>query len=82
VQAGWHTLLVHTLPLEQVPAPQVMVPPQPLGMVPQFCPEAQVVTDGVQPQTFTEPPPPQDCGDAQAPQLTVLFPTQPTEPQL
>src|SRR2546425_10140908 len=58
-----------------VQAPQVSVPPQPSGIVPQFVPcAAQVV--GVQalgggvprPQTFAMPPLPQTCGAVQAPQ--------------
>src|SRR5262250_261888 len=54
-----------------VQAPQVSVPPQPSGIVPQFFPcAAQVV--GVQvPQTFAVPPPPQVSGAVQAPQVSV-----------
>jgi len=57
-----------------VQAPQVSVPPQPSGTVPQFLPcAAQVVGvhagGGVpRPQTLAIPPPPQVCGAVQAPQ--------------
>src|SRR2546425_12431207 len=60
-----------------VQAPQVSVPPQPSGIVPQFVPcAAQVV--GVQalgggapsPQMFAMPPLPQSCGAVQAPPRT------------
>ncbi len=63
--------------------PQVTVPPQPLGMVPQLSPAGQVVM-GVQllPHWLATPPPPQVCGAVQVPQATV--PPQPlgTVPQL
>ena len=62
--------------------PQLTVPPQPLGTVPQLSPAGQVVI-GVQPQTLGVPPPPQLCGAVQAgPQVSV--PPQPSErvPQL
>src|SRR5215510_9650338 len=62
-----------------VQTPQVRVPPQPSGMVPQFLPwAAQVV--GVQgagvPQTLATPPPPQVWGAVQTPQVSV--PPQPS----
>ena len=40
-----------------VHVPQLIVPPQPLGAVPQFWPPGQEVA-GVQPQTLGVPPPP------------------------
>src|SRR5262245_34096547 len=59
-----------------VQAPQVSVPPQPSGIVPQFFPcAAQVV--GVQaPPTFAVPPPRQVSGAPQTPQVSV--PPQPS----
>jgi hypothetical protein len=41
-------------------AGHVIVPPQPLGAVPQACPAGHVVA-GVHPQTFAVPAPPQVC---------------------
>jgi hypothetical protein len=68
-----HTLGMPLPPHESGKAqlPQLSVPPQPFGMVPQSLPcAAQVV--GVQPQTLAVPPPPQLCGERQLPQLSVL----------
>lgn len=56
--------------------PHEMVPPQPSEPVPQVWPPVHVV-EGVHPQTFGVPPPPQVCGDLQLPQLSV--PPQPLE---
>jgi hypothetical protein len=56
--------------------PQDSVPPQPLGMLPQFLPwAAQVV--GLQPQTFAVPPPAQVSGALHDPQFRL--PPQPFE---
>lgn len=62
----WHVLHV----------PQVIVPPHPSDPVPHVWPPVHVV-EGVHPQTFGVPPPPQVCGDLQLPQLSV--PPQPLE---
>src|SRR5207342_1439936 len=59
-----------------VQLPQLNIPPQPLGMLPQFFPKAAHVV-GAQPQTFAVPAPPQVCGLVQTPQLSVLV--QPSE---
>jgi hypothetical protein len=73
-------VLATQVPLLQVwqvvHVPQEMVPPQPSDPVPQVCPPVHAV-EGVQPQTFGVPPPPQVCGDLQLPQLSV--PPQPLE---
>jgi hypothetical protein len=65
-----------------VQVPQLIMPPQPSGAVPQFWPVGQVVlgTHGV-PQTLGVPPPPQVAGAVQVPQLSM--PPQPSamEPQ-
>ena len=50
--------------------PQLIVPPQPLEIVPQLSPAGQVVT-GVQPHSLALPLPPQVWGAVQAPQLSV-----------
>jgi hypothetical protein len=55
--------------------PQAIVPPQPLGAVPQFCPAGHVVA-GVQPHTLALPPPPHVCGALHEPQAIV--PPQPS----
>ncbi len=69
-----HTLLTQVLGNRHLP--HASVPPQPSGSGSQFLPcAAQVV--GVQPHTFTVPPPPQDCGLVQLPQL--MLPPQPLE---
>jgi hypothetical protein len=47
-----------------VHVPQAMLPPQPSGAVPQFCPAGHDVA-GVQPQTPGVPPPPHICGAVQ-----------------
>jgi hypothetical protein len=60
-----------------VQAPQVSVPPQPSGIVPQFFPCAAQVVGVHVPQTFATPAPPQVCGAVQAPQVSV--PPQPSE---
>lgn len=45
-------------------APQLSVPPQPLGIVPQTCvPQTSTGLLGVQPQMLAVPPPPQVLGD-------------------
>ena len=44
-------------------APQLSVPPQPFGMLPQTCvPQTSAGNAGLQPQTFAVPPPPQVWG--------------------
>ena len=64
-----------------VQVPQLTVPPQPFGAVPQFCPPTQACAGvcGMQvvPQTLAVPPPPQVAGAVQVPQVTV--PPQPSE---
>jgi hypothetical protein len=48
------------VPLQATPPghePQLTMPPQPSGTVPQLSPAGQLVI-GVQPQTFAVPPPP------------------------
>jgi hypothetical protein len=82
VQELAHVPFEHTIALGHAPfnVPQLTVPPQPLGIVPQLRePHAALAGSGVQPQTFAVPdePPPQVCGDEQLPQLTV--PPQPSD---
>src|SRR5262249_35382375 len=48
-----------------VQTPQVSVPPQPSGIVPQFFPWAAQVVGVQTPQTFATPPPPHVCGAVQ-----------------
>ncbi len=58
-------------PLQVLPhahQPQLKVPPQPFGGVP-HRPEQ---VSGVQPHAFAVPPPPQVCGQVQAPQLDTV----------
>ena len=63
-------------------APQLIVPPQPLGAVPQFCPAGHVVA-AVHPQTLGVPLPPQVCGNTHAgPHATVPPHPSATVPQL
>src|SRR5262249_34039569 len=56
-----------------VQTPQVSVPPQPSGIVPQFFPCAAHVVGvhAAPPQTFATPPPPHGWGAVQAPHLGV-----------
>ena len=95
VMPGWLLVTVHVeLPVTRrgesvkvmasgVQVPQVCSPPQPFGTVPQALPEhAVALTDGVQPQTFAVPPPPQVWGDVQPPQSWVLLQPFATAPHL
>src|SRR5262249_28411274 len=59
-----------------VQTPQVSVPPQPSGIVPQFVPCAAPASRVQVPQTFAAPPPPQVSGAVQRPQVSV--PPQPS----
>jgi hypothetical protein len=58
-----------------VQLPQLILPPQPLSIVPQFLPAAvHVVGTHARaggPQTFSTPPPPQVWGGVQLPQMTL-----------
>jgi hypothetical protein len=49
--------------------PQLRIPPQPSGTVPQFCPGGH--TPIVQPHWLGVPPPPHVCGAMHVPQSTV-----------
>jgi len=51
--------------------PQWIMPPQPSGCVPHFCPPAHALI-GAQPHTFAIPPPPHVCGELQLPQDTTV----------
>jgi hypothetical protein len=71
-------LELQTLVPEQ--EPQLTMPPQPSGCMPQVrVPQAAETVFGVQPQTLATPgaPPPQVCGEVQAPQL--IMPPQPSD---
>jgi len=74
--AGPHTFGV-VPPQISVPEhePQLIEPPHPSGMLPQFLPCAWQVV-GVQPHTFGVPLPPQVCGVVHEPQPSV--PLQPS----
>lgn len=80
VPATPHTLFVQVSPMRQVP--QLTVPPQVSGMVPQLSPAGHAVM-GAQPQTFWVPPPPHVSGAVQAgPQFSVVPSQAATVPQL
>jgi hypothetical protein len=49
--------------------PQGIIPPQPSGAMPQFCPAGHVPI--AQPQRFIVPPPPHVCGAMHVPHSTV-----------
>ena len=57
--------------------PQLIVPPQPSGAMPQFWPAGHCVAGMQRPHTLGVPPPPQVSGAAQLPQL--IKPPQPSE---
>jgi hypothetical protein len=60
--------------------PQVIVPPQPSGHVPQFLPPGHTVSavHAGEPQTLDVPPPPQVSGGVQVPVPQVIVPPQPS----
>ncbi len=75
-----HTLFVQVSPARQLP--QLTVPPQVSGMVPQLSLPGHAVR-GVQPQTFWVLPPPHVSGAVQAgPQFSVVPSHAATVPQL
>jgi hypothetical protein len=55
-----------------VHVPQLSVPPQPSGGLPQFAP-SDVHVDGVHPHTFGTPPPPHVCGAVHPPHVCVTL---------
>jgi hypothetical protein len=82
VQLLAHVPFAQTIPLGQPPPipPQLTIPPQPSGTVPQLrAPQAAAAVRGVHPQTLgvEGAPPPHVCGDVQVPQSMV--PLQPSE---